>query len=119
MSDKFKVPDKIKISDKLNKFFADGNITLNCLISDKGVNDIFEVTISNANNNRVSSLVEAIRTCHLDRFQDINSTNLALYKVAFIANSIIINNLRNISEFEVEDAIRMEPQNTIFTNFPI
>ncbi|CAG8779495.1 15569_t:CDS:1, partial [Rhizophagus irregularis] len=27
--------------------------------------------------------------------------------------------LRNISEFEVEGAIRMELQNTIFTHFPI
>ena len=108
-----------RIPDKLDKFFAGEDITLNCLIFDEGVNDIFEVTISNANNNRVSSLAEAIRTCRLDRFQDIDSTNLALYRVAFIADSVIINSLRNISEFEVEGAIRMEPQDTIFTHFPI
>ncbi|GBC03290.1 hypothetical protein RclHR1_05050015 [Rhizophagus clarus] len=116
MSDKTEVPDK---PDKLDKFLAGGDITLNCLISDEGVNDIFEVTISNANNNRVSSLAEAIGTRRLDRFQDIDSTSLALYRVAFIADSVIINSLRNISEFEVEGAIRMEPQDTIFTHFPI
>jgi len=77
------------------------------------------VVISNVNNNRVSSLAEAIRTRRLDQFQDIDSTNLALYRVAFIADSVIINSLRNISEFEVEGAIRMEPQDTIFTHFPI
>ncbi|PKY16231.1 hypothetical protein RhiirB3_402654 [Rhizophagus irregularis] len=119
MSDKTKESDKTKTPDKLDKFLAGGDITLNCLISDEGVNDIFEVTISNANNNRVSSLAEAIRTRRLDRFQDIDSTNLALYRVAFIADSVIINSLRNISEFEVEGAIRMEPQDTIFTHFPI
>ncbi|RGB24311.1 hypothetical protein C1646_726425 [Rhizophagus diaphanus] len=98
MSDKTEVPDKIKIPDKFDKFLAGGDITLNCLISDEEVNNIFEVTISNANNNRVSSLAEAIRTC---------------------PDSIIINSLRNISEFEVEGAIRMELQDTIFTHFPI
>ncbi|PKC52905.1 hypothetical protein RhiirA1_480411 [Rhizophagus irregularis] len=71
MSDKTKESDKTKTPDKLDKFLAGGDITLNCLISDEGVNDIFKVTISNANNNRVSSLMEAIRTRHLDRFQDI------------------------------------------------
>ncbi|GET01767.1 hypothetical protein GLOIN_2v1565882 [Rhizophagus clarus] len=54
---------------------------------------IFDVTISNANNNRVSSLAEAIRTRRLDQFQDIDLTNLALYRVAFIADSVIINSL--------------------------
>ncbi|CAB4482028.1 unnamed protein product [Rhizophagus irregularis] len=89
MSDKTKESDKTKTPDKLDKFLA------------------------------VSSLAEAIRTRRLDRFQDIDSTNLALYRVAFIADSVIINSLRNISEFEVEGAIRMEPQDTIFTHFPI
>ncbi|CAI2187867.1 16101_t:CDS:2 [Funneliformis geosporum] len=109
----------LETPDKLDKFLAGRNISLNCLISDKGVNDIFEVTIFNANNNRVSFLTEAIRTHHLDRFQDIDLTNLALYRIALIADSIIINSLRNISEFEVEGAIRMEPQDIIFTYFPI
>jgi len=119
MSDKTKESDKSKTPDKLDKFLAGGDITLNCLISDEGVNDIFEVTISNANDNRVSSLANEIRNCRLDRFQDIDSSSLALYRVAFIADSVIINNLRNINEFEVEGAIRMEPQDTIFTHFPI
>ena len=66
ISDKTKESDKTKTSDKLDKFLADEDITLNCLISDEEVNDIFEVMISNANNNRVSSLTEVIRTRHLN-----------------------------------------------------
>ena len=119
MSDKTKESDKTETLDKLDKFLTSRDITLNCLIFDEGVNDIFEVTISNANNNRVSSLAKVIRTRYLNWFQDIDSTNLALYRVAFIADSIITNSLRNISEFEVEGAIRMESQDTIFTHFPI
>ncbi|RGB25297.1 hypothetical protein C1646_802771 [Rhizophagus diaphanus] len=68
MSDKTKESDKTKTPDKLDKFLAGKNITLNYLISNEGVNDIFEVTIFNANNNRVSSLADAIRTHHLDQF---------------------------------------------------
>ena len=37
--------DKSKTPDKLEKFLAGGDITLNCFISDEGVNDIFKVTI--------------------------------------------------------------------------
>ncbi|CAI2185334.1 9552_t:CDS:1, partial [Funneliformis geosporum] len=72
-----------KTSDKskFNKSGEGGNITLNCLIFDEKVNDIFDVTIFNAYNNRVSSLVKAIKTCHPDRFQDIDSTSLDLYKI--------------------------------------
>ncbi|PKC59422.1 hypothetical protein RhiirA1_426961 [Rhizophagus irregularis] len=119
MSDKTRESDKTKTPDKLDKFLAGGDITLNCLISNEKVNDIFEVMISNTNNNRVSFLTEVIRICHLDRFQDIDSTNVALYRVTFIADSVIINSLKNISEFEVKGAIRMELQDTIFTHFPI
>src|SRR6266542_1789216 len=111
MSDKTKESDKTKIPDKLDKFLAGEDITLNCLISDKEVNDIFKIMISNVNNNRVSSLTEVIRICHLDQFQNIDLTNLALYRVAFIADSVIINSLKNISEFKVEDTIKMELQN--------
>ena len=75
--------------------------------------------ISNANNNRVSSLTEAIKTRRPDRFQDIDSTRLALYKVTFISDSVVIHNLSNNSAFEVDGAIRMEPQDKIFTHFPI
>ena len=80
--------------------------------------DIFDVTISKANNNRVSSLAEAIRTRRLDRFQDIDSTRLALYKVGFISDSVVIHNLSNNEYFEVDGAIRMEPQDTMFSHFP-
>src|SRR6266498_5788132 len=118
MFDKAEVPDKFKTSDKLEKFLADGDIILNCYIPGKEVNDIFEVTISNANNNRVSSLAEAIRNHRLDRFQDIDSTSLALYKVGFVANSIIINTLRNNNVFIVDGSVEMEPQDRILFIFP-
>ena len=65
MSDKTKESDKTKTPDKLDKFLAGGDITLNCFILGEGRN-IFEVTISNANNNRVSSLAKAIRIHRLD-----------------------------------------------------
>ncbi|RGB39394.1 hypothetical protein C1646_754544 [Rhizophagus diaphanus] len=87
MSDKTEVPDKSKTPDKLD-------IILNCFIPGEEVNDIFEVTISNANDNRVSSLAEAIRNHRLDRFQDIVSISLALYKVEFVADSVINPNLK-------------------------
>src|ERR1043165_7369112 len=94
MSDKAEVPDKPDKSDKLDKFLAGGNITLNCLIPGEGRN-VFDVMISNANNSRVSSLAEAIRNRRLDRFQDIDSTSLALYKVAFVL--VIFPNSLNVS----------------------
>ena len=68
MSDKIKVSDKFKTPDKLEKFLTDRDIILNCLILDKGMNDIFEVTIFNANNNQVFSLTETIRNCYLNQF---------------------------------------------------
>ncbi|PKY53493.1 hypothetical protein RhiirA4_499144 [Rhizophagus irregularis] len=118
MSDKTKESDKTKTPDKLDKFLAGGDITLNCLIPGEGRN-IFDVTISNSNNNRVSSLAEAIRTRRLDRFQDIDSTSLALYKVGFISDSVVIHDLSNNEYFEVEGAERMELQDKIFTHFPM
>ncbi|RIA82488.1 hypothetical protein C1645_862546 [Glomus cerebriforme] len=105
MSDKTKVSDKSKTPDKLEKFLAGGDIILNCLIPGEGVNNIFEVTISNANNNQVSSLVNEIRNHHLDRFQDIDSTT----------DSVIINTLRNNNVFIVDS----QPQDRIFIHFPI
>jgi len=68
MSDKIKVSDKFKTPDKLEKFLTDRDIILNCLILDKGMNDIFEVTIFNANNNQVFSLTKTIRNCYLNQF---------------------------------------------------
>ena len=50
MSNKAKVFDKSKTSNKLEKLLAD-NIIFNCLISDENVKGIFNVTISNDNNN--------------------------------------------------------------------
>src|SRR6266542_3933172 len=98
MSDKTAVPDKPETSDKskLDKLLEGGNITLNCLIPGEETRDIFEVTISNANNNRVSSLGVGIRNRRLDLFQDIDSSRLVLYKVrdSMSDNSIILD-LRN------------------------
>ena len=62
MSDKAKVPDKSKTSDKLEKFLTGKDIILNCFIPGEDVNDIFEVPLSNANNNRVSSLRMKLET---------------------------------------------------------
>jgi Crinkler effector protein N-terminal domain len=80
MTDKTEVPDKPETSDKskLDKLLEGGNITLNCLIPGEEARDIFEVTISNANNNRVSSLGAEIRNRRLDLFQDIDSSRLVL-----------------------------------------
>ncbi|CAB4428521.1 unnamed protein product [Rhizophagus irregularis] len=57
MSDKAEVPNKSKTSDKLEKFLAGRDFILNCFIP------------------------EAIRNHRLDRFQDIDSTSFALYKM--------------------------------------
>jgi len=118
MSDKTKESDKSKTPDKLDKFLAGGDIILNCIIPGEGRN-IFDVTISNANDNKVESLAKAIRIRRLDRFQDIDSSRLALYKVGFISDSVVILNLSNNEYYEVDGAIRMEPQDKIFNHFPM
>ncbi|CAI2191918.1 19399_t:CDS:2, partial [Funneliformis geosporum] len=110
---------------KISKKVVDQLISLNpnihiekCTITPASfVNDIFEVTISNANDNRVSSLAEAIRNRRLDRFQDIDLNELALYRVDFISDSVVIQTLRNNEVFEVEGAVRMELQDRIFNHF--
>ncbi|CAG8767592.1 12683_t:CDS:1, partial [Funneliformis caledonium] len=120
MSDKSKTSDK----SKFDKLVEGGDITLNCIISGGGRN-IFDVTISNANNNRVSSLAEAIRnrclqiTSTADLFKDIDSSRLALYKVGFISDNVVILNLSNNEYYEVDGAERMEAQDKIFSHFPI
>ncbi|RIA82564.1 hypothetical protein C1645_700041, partial [Glomus cerebriforme] len=68
---------------------------LYCLIPGERVNNIFEVRISNANNNQVSSLAKAIRNCHPDLFKDIDSSKLILYMNKAKADSVIILNLKN------------------------
>src|SRR2546421_3499863 len=115
MSNKAEVPDKSKTSDKL---LAD-NIVLNCLIPGEDVKGIFEVTISNANNNRVSSLAEAIRNRRLDLFQDIDSSRLVLYKVRdSMSDNAIILDLRNNNVAILNGTVLMNPQNTIYSYFP-
>ncbi|CAG8587413.1 6696_t:CDS:2 [Funneliformis caledonium] len=110
------VPDKFKTSDKLEKLLV-GDIVLNCLISDENVNGIFSVTISNANNNRVSSLAEAIRNCHLDLFKNIDSSRLKLYKNKENADSVIIHNLINDNVAILGDTELIDPENAIYSYF--
>src|SRR5436309_5089850 len=93
MSDK-SVPDK---PDKLDKFLEGKDITLNCLISDEEA--IFDVTVFNGSNNRVSTLANVIRNRRLDRFQNIDSTKLVLYKVGFMADSVVKLALKNNNVF--------------------
>jgi hypothetical protein len=112
------VQPKTSNKSKFDKFLGGGDIILNCFILSEEVRDIFEVTISNANNNLVSSLAEAIRNRRLDRFQEIDSASLALYKVGLVANSVIINALRNNNVFIVEGSIGMGLQDTICSHLP-
>ena len=112
MSDKSKTSDKKKF-DKLDE---GGDITLNCLIPGEGVNDIFDVTI--ANNNRVSSLAEAIKTRRPDRFQDIDSTSLDLYKAGVISGSLAIPKSQNSSAVKIEGGTKMQLQDRIYSHFP-
>ncbi len=114
MFNKAEVSDKFKTSDKLEKLLA-GDIVLNCLIPD--VNGIFSVTISNANNNQVSSLVEAIRNHRLDLFKDIDSSRLKLYKNKENADSVIICNLINNNMAILDSTELMKPENTIHSYF--
>ncbi|CAI2195268.1 4891_t:CDS:2, partial [Funneliformis geosporum] len=96
-----------------------GNITLNCLIPGEEARDIFEVTISNANNNRVSSLRVEIRNRRLDLFRDIDSSRLVLYKVRdSMSDNAIILELGNDNVAVLVGTELMNPQNTIYSYFP-
>ncbi|SRR2546423_12940634 len=116
MSDKTKESDKSKTPDKLEKFLEGKNITLNCLISDEEA--IFDVTVFNGSNNRVSTLANVIRNRRLDRFQNIDSTKLVLYKVGFMADSVVKLALKNNNVFIVEGSVEMGLQDTVFSHFP-
>jgi hypothetical protein len=61
--------------------------------------------------------VGEIKSHHLDQFQDIDSTRLALYKVGFVADSIIIQTLKNNNIFILEGSVEMGLQDTIFSHF--
>ena len=120
MSDKTAVPDKPETSDKskLDKLLEGRNITLNCLIPGEEARDIFEVTISNANNNRVSSLGVEIRNRRLDLFQDIDSSRLVLYKVRdSMSDNTIILDLRNNNVTILNGTVLINSQNTIYSYF--
>ena len=108
MTDKAEVPDKSKTSDKLDA----GVIVLNCLIPGEKMNGIFSVTISNANNNWVSSLAEAIRNRRLDLFKDIDSSRLKLYKNKEYAESFIIYTLMKDNVAILDGTELMNPQNS-------
>src|SRR3954454_20902069 len=113
MTDKAEVPDKSKTSDKLDA----GVIVLNCLIPGEKGNGIFSVKISNANNNRVSSLAEAIRNRRLDLFKNIDSSRLKLYKNKENADSVIIHNLINDNVAILGGTELMDPENAIYSYF--
>ena len=113
MTDKAEVPDKSKTSDKINA----GVIVLNCLIPSEKVNGIFSVIISNANNNRVSSLAEAIRNRRLDLFKDIDSSRLKLYKNKEYAESVIIYTLMKDNVAILDGTELMDPENAIHSYF--
>ncbi len=117
ISNKAEIPDKPKTSDKLKKFFAGGDIVLNCLITGEDVNGIFSISIFNVNNNRVSSLAEAIRNCHLDLFKDIDLSRLKLYKNKENADSVIIYNLINNNVAILDGTELINPKNTIYSYF--
>jgi 5,10-methenyltetrahydromethanopterin hydrogenase len=118
MSDKTEVPDKPETSDKPkpDKLGA-GDMVLNWLIPGGNVKDIFDVTISNANNNRVSSLAEAIRNRRLDLFKDIDSSRLKLYKNKEYAESVIINILMKDNVAILDGTEWMDPENAIYNYF--
>jgi hypothetical protein len=116
MTNKAEVLDKSKTSDKLEKLLA-GDIVLNCLIPGEKGNGIFSVKISNANNNRVSSLAEAIRNRRLDLFKDIDSSKLILYMNKGEADSVVILGLKNDKRAILSGTELMKPENTIFSYF--
>ena len=122
MTDKTEVSDKSETSDKskLDKLLEGENITFNCLIPGEEARDIFEVMISNANNNWVFSLEVEIRNCRLDLFQDIDSSRLVLYKVRdFMSDNDIILDLKNNKVVILNGTVLMNPQNTIYSYFPM
>ena len=69
--------------------------------------------VSSANNNQVSSLVDAIRNRRLDLFKDIDSSRLKLYKNKAIADSVIILNLKNDNVAILDGTELMDPENNL------
>ncbi|RGB34289.1 hypothetical protein C1646_787116 [Rhizophagus diaphanus] len=106
--------DKSKVSDKFDKLVEGGDIILYCLTSGK---DIFDVQISSANKNQVSSLAEVIRNCCLDLFKDIDSSKLILYMNKGEANSVIILSLKSDKRVILSGTELMKSENTIFSYF--
>ncbi|CAG8563319.1 11463_t:CDS:2 [Diversispora eburnea] len=51
------------------------------LIPGEEVKNIFEIKISNSNDNQVSSLGPVIRNARLDKFQDTDPSKFVLHKV--------------------------------------
>ncbi|RIA79128.1 hypothetical protein C1645_841463 [Glomus cerebriforme] len=111
MSDK-SIPDK---PDKLDKFLEGKDITLNCLISDEEA--IFDATVFNGSNNRVSTLANVIRNCRLDRFQNTDSSKLILYMNKAEADSVIILGLKNDKGAILSGTELIKHENTIFSYF--
>ena len=119
MSDKTEVPNKSKTSDKLkfDKLVKGGNIIFYCLIPGDNMKDIFDVQISSANKNQVSSLTEAIRNHRLDLFKNIDSSRLKLYKNKANTDSVIIRNLINDNVVILDGTELIDPENAIHSYF--
>ncbi len=113
MSNKFKISNK----SKFDKLIKDKDIFLNYLISDKGVNNIFEISISNANNNQISFFAKIIRNYHLNLFKDIDLSRLKLYMNKANINNIIIHNLKNNNMAILDNTELMNLENTIYSYF--
>ena len=109
--------DKTKTPDKLDKFLAGGNIILYCLIPGEDMKDIFDVQISSANKNQVSSLAEVIRNRRLDLFKDIDSSRLKLYKNKEYTESVIIYTLMKDNVAILDGTELMNPENAIHSYF--
>ncbi|RHZ82910.1 hypothetical protein Glove_103g255 [Diversispora epigaea] len=109
---------KSEISDKtkFDEITSGGLIILNCFIPGEEVKNIFEIKISNSNDNQVSSLGPVIGNARLDKFQDTDPSKFVLHKVEFVADSVIINNLKNDNKTKL--GVKMKLQDTIFSHFP-
>ncbi|CAI2193947.1 10113_t:CDS:2 [Funneliformis geosporum] len=84
----------------------------------KPENNICVGNIKLPNNNRVSSLADAIKTRCPDRFQDIDSTSLDLYKAGVISGSLAIPKSEYSSAVKIEGGTKMQLQDRIYSHFP-
>ncbi|PKY56760.1 hypothetical protein RhiirA4_508109 [Rhizophagus irregularis] len=99
----------------LTKFLEGKDITFNCLISDEEA--IFDVTVFNGSNNRVSTLANVIRNRRLDRFQNTDSSKLILYMNKAEADNVVILGLKNDKGAILSGTELMKHENTFLSYF--